>query len=275
MGYFELALIAVIIIGALSGLVGTLVVLRQRTFFTQALTHATFPGAVAAAASGVAVAVGAAASALLVVGIMVALDGVKRQGKQVAAGIVLTVGFATGVVLQALNPDVPVGVESFLVGSILTVTSSDVVLASCVLGGALVLFAVAGKEILFETFDSGAARAAGYRAWVIELVVLILVMATVVSILPAVGAILAIALIAGPAAAARVLSRTTTHMMMIAPVLGALAGVLGLVSSVLFAVSAGAAIALAAALMFILALAVAPLIRARNAAGVRARVSVR
>ncbi|TFD47801.1 hypothetical protein E3T55_14705 [Cryobacterium frigoriphilum] len=44
MGYFAQALLAAVTIGALSGLVGTLVVLRRRTFFAQALTHATFPG---------------------------------------------------------------------------------------------------------------------------------------------------------------------------------------------------------------------------------------
>ena len=52
MGYFEKALVAAVLIGTLSGLVGSLVVLRRRTFFAQALTHATFPGAVGAAILG-------------------------------------------------------------------------------------------------------------------------------------------------------------------------------------------------------------------------------
>ena len=45
MGYFERALLASIVIGAGAGFVGALVVLRRRTFFAQALTHGTYPGA--------------------------------------------------------------------------------------------------------------------------------------------------------------------------------------------------------------------------------------
>ena len=62
MGYFERALLASIVIGAGAGFVGALVVLRRRTFFAQALTHGTYPGAVAAAALGVSVPLGAAAA---------------------------------------------------------------------------------------------------------------------------------------------------------------------------------------------------------------------
>ncbi|MEG1392565.1 MAG: metal ABC transporter permease, partial [Aurantimicrobium sp.] len=46
MSYFERALIVIMLVGALAGLAGVLVVLRKRVLFAQALTHATFPGAV-------------------------------------------------------------------------------------------------------------------------------------------------------------------------------------------------------------------------------------
>ena len=96
MGYFERALLAAIVIGAGAGFVGALVVLRRRTFFAQALTHATYPGAVAAAAVGVSVPLGAAVASVVIVVVMAAIARVRRQGAQVAAGIVLTGGFAAG-----------------------------------------------------------------------------------------------------------------------------------------------------------------------------------
>ena len=43
----------VILVGALAGLIGVQVVLRRLSFFTMALTHATFPGVVAASIIGV------------------------------------------------------------------------------------------------------------------------------------------------------------------------------------------------------------------------------
>ncbi|HYI31931.1 MAG TPA: metal ABC transporter permease [Glaciibacter sp.] len=256
MGYFEKALLASVLIGALSGLVGGLVVLRRRTFFAQALTHATFPGAVGAAILGVSIPLGAAVASVAIVGIMTALGRVKRQGSQVASGIVLTAGFAIGVLLQALNPSLPIHVESFLVGSILTVETGDIVLAAVILGAAALILLFFGKEIMFSTFDPNGYRAAGFKEWPVELLSLALIAATVVTAIPAAGAILAIALIAAPAAAARLLARTTTQIFLIAPAIGAASGLLGVLLSRSLDVAAGPAIALIAAAFFLVALGV-------------------
>jgi zinc/manganese transport system permease protein len=259
MGYFERALLAAIVIGAGTGFVGALVVLRRRTFFAQALTHGTYPGAVAAVALGVSVPLGAAAASVVLVAIMAAIARVRRQGAQVAAGIVLTGGFAAGAILQALIPGLPVRAESLLVGSILTVTDGDILLAASVALIAIAAVAAFGKEIAFSTADPSGFRAAGYREWPIELLVLGLTAATVVSALPAVGAILAIALIAAPAAAARLVVPTYRGILFAAPVIGAASGVIGVLISRAFAVAAGPSIALAAAGFFLLALGISKL----------------
>ncbi|WP_104128718.1 metal ABC transporter permease [Cryobacterium sp. Y57] len=271
MGYFEQALLAAVLIGTLSGLVGTLVVLRQRTFFAQALTHATFPGAVGAAILGVSIPLGAAVASVVIVGVMTMIGRVERQGKQVASGILLTAGFALGVLLQGLNPSLPVKVDSYLVGSILTVSSTDVALVAIVLACAVLTIVFLGRQIMFSTFDVNGFRAAGYREWPIEVLTLILVTATVVTAMPAVGAILAIALIAAPAAAARLVSRTTSQMFIIAPLLGALAGLAGVLLSRSLDVAAGPAIALSAVALFLLALLVRRLVASRRPCEAHAR----
>ncbi|HET8779505.1 MAG TPA: metal ABC transporter permease, partial [Agromyces sp.] len=161
-----------------------------------------------------------------------------------------------GTLLQALIPGVPVRAESLLVGSILTVTDGDILLAASVAVIAVVLVAAFGKEIAFSTFDQAGFRAAGYREWPVELLVLALTAATVVSALPAVGAILAIALIAAPAAAARLVVPTYRGILLAAPVIGAASGVLGVLASRALAVAAGPSIALAATAFFLLALGI-------------------
>ena len=246
-GFFERALIEAVLAGALAGLVGTLVVLRKRAFFTTALTHATFPGAMVAAVMGFSVVVGSAVFSVLLVALMTAIARFRGQGGQVAAGVVLTFGFALGAILQAANPSLPISVESFLVGSILTVDAADIALTAVVLAIAALVLAVRGRHIIFATVDDLGYRAAGYRAWVAEALTVALIAATVVAIMPAIGAILAIALIVGPAAAARLLVTSTTAVFALAPVLGALAGVIGVVLSRELAVSAGGAITLVVA----------------------------
>lgn len=259
MGYFERALLAAVVIGAGAGFVGALVVLRRRTFFAQALTHATYPGAVAAAAIGVSVPLGAAVASVVIVAVMAGIARVRRQGAQVAAGIVLTGGFAAGALMQAAMPGLPVRADSLLVGSILTVTTGDILLAASIALLAIVAVAALGKEIAFSTFDPAGFRAAGYREWPVELLVLALTAATVVSSLPAVGAILAIALIAAPAAAARLIVPTFGGILVAAPVIGAASGIVGVLASRAFAFAAGPCIAIAATCFFLLALGISKL----------------
>ena len=247
-------------IGAGAGFVGALVVLRRRTFFAQALTHGTYPGAVAAAALGVSVPLGAAAASVVLVAVMSAIARVRRQGAQVAAGIVLTGGFAAGALLQAVIPGLPVRAESLLVGSILTVTDADILLAASV--AVIAVAAVArlrqGDRVLdLRSRRASAPRATASGRWNCSSSALTAAM--VVSALPAVGAILAIALIAAPAAAARLVVPTYRGILLAAPVIGAASGIIGVIASRALAVAAGPSIALAATAFFVLALGISKL----------------
>lgn len=257
MGYFERALIVTVVIGSLAGLVGVFVVLRRRVLFTQALTHVTFPGAVIATVLGASMQVGAVLACLALVLILSLLGQLRGQGSQAAAGVLLTAGFALGIVLQALNPEIPVQIDSYLFGSILSATWSDAAYAAG--GFALVLLALViwGKQVLFFLFDQSGAQAAGIRSFWVDALLLMMATITVVVSIPAAGAILAIALIAAPAAAARYLTDRIFVMLWLAPVIGATSGVLGLMLSRTFSLSAGASIALMAALVFVAAWAVA------------------
>ena len=256
MSYFDRALIVLTLVGALSGLVGTFVVLRRRVLFAQALTHATFPGAVVAAVAGVNIQIGAAIAALVLVGGLALLGRVRGQGAQAASGVMLTAGFAFGVVLQALNPNIPIHVDSFLFGSVLASSWSDALFAGIALAITVIVLIFAGKQLLFSVFDPRGYRAAGFSETAMDALLLLLTTLTVIAALPAVGAILAISLIAAPPAAARLLTSKATTMLFLSPALGVAAGLLGLTISRMWAVSAGASVALVAAGIFLVALGI-------------------
>lgn len=247
--FFGLAMLEVVLAGALAGLVGVLVVLRERAFFTMSLTHATFPGAVAAAMLGVSVPIGAAVAAVALIAIAVGIGRVRSQGPAVASGVMLTAGFALGALLQSLAP-LAIDVESFLVGQVLAVTGAGIALTGALLAVAVAVWVLAGPHLVFSSADEAGYRRAGLRPWVPEAVSLGLIAATVVAIMPVVGAILGVALIVAPAAAARLLVRDWRWMLVLAPVIGIASGVVGLLASRWFDVAAGGAIALVAALLY-------------------------
>ncbi|MGO2112134.1 MAG: metal ABC transporter permease [Pseudoclavibacter sp.] len=263
MDYFTTAIVCGILIGLLCGLVGVLVVLRRRAFFTVALTHATFPGGVIAAILGVNVVLGAGVMGLVLMALMVWLSRIRRQGSQVAAGVVLSLGYALGMLLLSLNPWLPVKVDSFLAGHILAIPVSNVVIIAVALGITVLAYLAIGKELLYSTFDRRGFAASGYRESVADVVALSLITLTVVAVMPAIGSILAIAMIAAPAAAARLLTTRVGPMLAIACGLGALAAVVGLIASRTLGFAAGGAIAIAATLIFLIALC-ARMIRRRT-----------
>lgn len=255
MSFIALAAIELTVLGLLSGVVGTLAVLRKRAFFTVAMSHATFPGGVIAAIAGFSVLAGSALFAVVLVLIMSALSRIKHHGQQVASGVVLTFGFALGALLQSMNRSLNIPVDALLIGSLLSVGPADIAAATVVLLLAIVVFALTGRTLLYSTFDVDGFQASGFKPWLTDLIALSIIAATVVVTIPAVGAILSVALIIGPAVIARVLVRNVFWMVPVAAVVGVTAGMLGLAVSGMFSIAAGGAIGLAVAALFILALA--------------------
>lgn len=254
MSVFASALVVAVLVGALCGMVGTIVVLRQRAFFTVALTHATFPGGVLAAIIGVHLALGALVMGMLLVALMVVIGTIHRQGKEVAAGIVLSFGYALGTFLHALNPQLQTKIDSYLTGTILGMSADSILLIAIMLGITLVAVLLWWQPLLYSTFDQRGFVASGARGWQIETVTLVLIVGTVVVTMPAIGSILAIAMIAAPAAAAKLLVRNVVWLMPTAIVLGVAAAVFGLYASRWWSISAGGSIALSATAIYLFAL---------------------
>ncbi|AGL17055.1 metal ABC transporter permease [Actinoplanes sp. N902-109] len=236
----------VVLVGALAGLVGVQVVVRRLSFFTMALTHATFPGVVAASIIGVNMFIGGVvAGAVVAVGVA-ALSRRRGQNAAAATGVVLAGGFALGTGLVATQQGFSRDLSAFLVGSVLTVTPRDLLTTAVVLGAVAVVLVVLARPLLFSGFDRAGARAAGFRPGVWDLVLLLTIEVVVVTVVPAVGTILALALIVAPAAAARLWTTRLGVITALAVGFGAVSGLGGLYASSRWNVAAGASITLTA-----------------------------
>jgi ABC-type Mn2+/Zn2+ transport system permease subunit len=262
-GYARRALIEALLVGALCGLVGVHVVLRRLSFFTMAMTHATFPGVVLAALVGVDLLLGSGLFGVFVVLGVSWLTTRPRSDSAAAVGVVLSAGFALGVALQSAQAGFTRDLSAYLVGSIVTVQVADLVKTALVLAAVALTLALIGKELVFGAFDRGGMVAAGYPAGRLDLLLLLVVELTVVTSVPAVGTIQAVALIVAPAAAARLWCDRIGPTTALAVLLGMASGVVGLAVSQAYEVAAGAAIVLAACAFFVLSVVVAPAVRRR------------
>ncbi|HEY9476246.1 MAG TPA: metal ABC transporter permease [Mycobacteriales bacterium] len=258
MNYLSRALVEAALVGGLCGAVGVHVVLRRLSFFTMAMTHATFPGIVLAAILGVDLYLGGGVFGVLVVLAVVWLTNRPRADQASAVGVVLCAGFALGVVLMSAQDGFSQDLSAYLVGSILTVSDADIRVAAVVACVVLVTLVALGKELVFGAFDRQAMVARGYPVLALDLVLLILVELTVVTSVPAVGTILAVALLVAPAATARLWCRGVAGMTAVAVPLGVASAVVGVVVSQALGVAAGATVVLVGCSTFAVSLLVAP-----------------
>jgi ABC-type Mn2+/Zn2+ transport system permease subunit len=156
----------------------------------------------------------------------------------------LSGGFALGVGLIATQNGFSRDLSSFLVGSILTVTTSDLTTTAVVLLAVLAITAGLSRQLVFGGFDPAGARAAGLHTELVDLTLLLTLELVIVVLVPAVGTILTLALIVAPTAAARLWSHRLTATTALAMLFGAASGITGLWLSDRYDVAAGAAITL-------------------------------
>jgi ABC-type Mn2+/Zn2+ transport system permease subunit len=248
------AIAEAVLLGTAGGLISVQIVLRRLPFFTLAMTHATFPGVVLAAIAGINLYTGGGVFGVLVVLGVLALSRRGEQDTTTAIGVMLSAGFALGVVLLSARNGFSKDLTAYTVGQIFTVGDGDLIAVAVVGVLVVALLGLAGRQLTFRAFDPGGYAAAGYRPTAIDVALLLTVEAVIVVAVPAVGAILAVALLVAPAAIARLWSHNMPTMTAIAATAGAGSGLAGVLISNGYNIAAGGAITILTGATFALSL---------------------
>jgi ABC-type Mn2+/Zn2+ transport system permease subunit len=257
MSIYGRALIEVMVAGFAAGVIGVHVVLRRLQFFTVALAHATFPGVVVAYWLGILPLLGALGFGWLVVGLLVVLTRLKQVDGSSLVGVLLAGSFGLGVLLQGLQPRPSLDLTSILTGHVVATSTADVLTSIVVAITVLAVLAAVHKELVFGAFDPLAAEAQGYPRW-LDLLLLLAVEAVIITTVPAMGTILSVALMIVPAITARLWTDRLGVTFLIAGLLGAGSGLLGLTLSDRYHLAAGGAVALTTGAVFVLSWLIAP-----------------
>ena len=221
------ALFEVVLLGAAGGLLSAWVVLRRLAFFSHAAGSATFPGLVAADASGVSPTLAGLAVALGYAG------GVERAGRAgrepgEATALLLVAALAGGVVLASDVFESGGAVDRLLFGSLLALGPADLALSAATAVLAAGATVALGRTWSAIAFDPDSASALGLHARTADLMLLALVAVAAVAAIPAVGALLVAAIYVLPGAAARLVSRTVPALLAWSVALALAEGVTGL-----------------------------------------------
>jgi ABC-type Mn2+/Zn2+ transport system permease subunit len=262
------ALLAILLLAIAGGLLGTWIVLRRLAFFAHAVGTATFPGLVVAGPWGLAPPLAALGAA---VGFAALLARLTRRGAtsaDAATGLLLTGALALGAVLASDVYRSGAGVDRLLFGTLLGLGDGDLWLAGAVAVAAVAATAALARTWLATGFDPTGAAALGVPAQRGDWILLGLLAATVVAVLPAVGALLVSTLLVVPAATARLVTASLRALLATSVALAATEGGGGLLLAYHLDLPPGPAVAIVGGTGFALAaVASAPrLQRARAAA---------
>ncbi|MFM8381905.1 MAG: metal ABC transporter permease [Actinomycetota bacterium] len=250
-GFFQRGLVIATLAGALCGLIGVFVVLRNMSYIGHGLSHAVFGGAALAAVLNLNYFVGAGFWGLAS-GLMIAQVARKRIiGADAAIGVITTASFAVGLALQARFGQAKRSIDAVLFGNVLGVFGRDIL---AVLGVGVVSVAVVVvlyRKLLFTTFDPEVAAASGVSVPRMEGILMLLLSATILVTVRVIGVLLISALLVLPAVAARLMTNSFGRMLWLSPLLGAVFGGVGMYASWYADVPSGAVIILTGTLVFI------------------------
>lgn len=258
LAFLPKALAVAVMSSIVCGVVGSYVVLRGMAFIGDAVAHAVFPGlAVAFVVSGNLILGGTLAGVLTAVLIAVFSQN-RRLREDSVIGVFFVAAFALGIVVISQAPGYAGSLQQFLFGAITGIPDSDLyVVAGTGVVVLLVLFAL-HKEFVTISLDRESARAMGVPVFWLDLMLYVMVTLAVVISVQTIGNILVLALLITPAATARLLTDRLGVMMLLAPVLGGTAALVGLYLSWSWDLPTGGTIVLVLTAAFLAAWCFAP-----------------
>ena len=171
-------------------------------------------------------------------------------------GLMWAVGMALGVVLIDLTPGYQADFMSYLFGSILAVSGSDLWFMGILLAVILFIMTFWYRDILAVSYDSEYANLRGINVRFFYTLILILSALTVVVAIKVVGLILVIALLTIPVYIAEKLSNTLYVMMILSGIFSSIFTLIGFWFSYEYEIASGASIILVSAVTLFLFLGI-------------------
>ncbi|MHC4162556.1 MAG: metal ABC transporter permease [Planctomycetota bacterium] len=262
------------LIGVVSGALGCFAVLKRQSLLGDALAHAALPGVCLAYLLGSVIGVdpkhpllllgGALVTAWVGTLILLSVTRTTRIRQDAALGVVLSVFFGAGIVLLTFLQHGSAGagqagLDKFLFGQAASLVPRDVVLMAVLGAIVLLTLAVFFRPFQLIVFDPVYAGSQGVPVRRFEVLLTTLIVVAVVVGLQTVGVVLMAAMVVTPAAAARQWTDRLLTMVVLAAVIGALAGATGTwVSSLARRLPTGPLIVLSATALLGVSLLLAP-----------------
>ncbi len=250
------AFIVGILVSLCASLLGVSLVLKQYSMIGDGLSHVSYGALSIAVACGIAplkvsIPVVVLAAFLL---LRMTENGVMKSDAAIAA--MSASALAVGVTVTALTTGMTTDVCSYMFGSILAMSSDDVVLSVVLSVIVLIMFIFCYHSIFAVTFDETFAKATGVKVSFFNSMIAILTAITIVLGMQMMGAMLISSLIIFPALSSMRLFKSFKSVMISSGILSIVCFCIGMFISYMYSTPAGASVVLVNLAIFIIFLAI-------------------
>jgi zinc/manganese transport system permease protein len=231
LGLVQNSIIAGAVLGIVGGLIGVFVMQRDMAFAVHGISELSFAGASAALLFGANVVAGSLVGSL-VAAILIGLLGAKARDRNSIIGVLMPFGLGLGILFLALYPGRSANKFGLLTGQIISVDDPQLgvlIVISIVVMVALLLM---WRPLTFDSLDADVAAARGVPTRAVSLVFMVLLGLTVAVSVQIIGALLVLALLVTPAAAALRVSASPV----LVPLLSMIFGFVSAVGGILLAI---------------------------------------
>jgi len=250
--FMQNALIAGLLVSFIAGIMGSLIVVNRMVFLAGGIAHAAYGGIGIALFTGLPIFVGTSIFAVIAAIFMALVTLKQKENSDIFIGLIWAVGMAIGIIFVDLTPGYNVDLMSYLFGSILAVSSDDIIFMAVLLCIILFVLFFWYRELLAVSYDSEYASLSGINVKFFYTLLLVLSALTVVIAIKVVGLILVIALLTIPIYIAQNLAHSLLSMMFTSGVIASVFTLVGLWLSYTYDLTSGACIILVAGISLIL-----------------------
>ncbi|MFS0866490.1 zinc ABC transporter permease AztB [Microbacterium sp. 179-B 1A2 NHS] len=244
--FVQRALLGGAMVAVVCGVVGTWVVLRGMAFLGEAMAHGMLPGVAVATLAGLPPMAGAAVSAAVM---SLGVGALQRRGRlsaDTSIGLLFVASLSLGVIVISASRSFATDASAILFGDILAIEDGDLIVLCAAVALALLLALLGHRSFVALTVDPRQAQLLGLRPRVAHVLLVGLVTLAVVSAYQAVGSLLVVGMLLGPAVAAGHWTRRIVPTMALAAGIGVASVAAGLLLSWHLGTAAGATVAFAA-----------------------------